>query len=89
MVMPIGHDTNGSMFPPSPFNLTENNDYCKKLYGVEPRPHWVTTYYGGQVYIYIYMMMMMMSCFSDCYIFMVDVIGKVLFNYAQRSIKVV
>jgi hypothetical protein len=53
MVMPIAHDTNGSMFPPSPFNLTEVNDYCKKLYGVEPRPHWVTTYYGGQVYIYI------------------------------------
>ncbi|XP_059429036.1 uncharacterized protein LOC132162834 [Corylus avellana] len=48
MVMPIGHDTNGSMFPPSPFNLTDFNNYCKKLYGVEPRPHWVTTYYGGQ-----------------------------------------
>ncbi|XP_059429038.1 uncharacterized protein LOC132162837 [Corylus avellana] len=48
MVMPIGHDTNGSMFPPLPFNLTDFNNYCKKLYGVEPRPHWVTTYYGGQ-----------------------------------------
>ncbi|KAE8037534.1 hypothetical protein FH972_010116 [Carpinus fangiana] len=49
MVMPIGHDSNGSMFPPSPFNLNEFINDCKSLYGVQPRPHWVTTYYGGRV----------------------------------------
>ncbi|XP_059429035.1 uncharacterized protein LOC132162833 [Corylus avellana] len=47
IVMPIGHDSNGSMFPPSPFNLNKFINDCKSSYGVQPRPHWVTTYYGG------------------------------------------
>ncbi|TYI80501.1 hypothetical protein E1A91_D05G091700v1 [Gossypium mustelinum] len=47
MVMPIGHENNDSMFPPSPFNLTKFIRKCKSLFGVRPRPHWVTTYYGG------------------------------------------
>uniref|UniRef100_A0A7N0TKC3 Lysosomal Pro-X carboxypeptidase n=2 Tax=Kalanchoe fedtschenkoi TaxID=63787 RepID=A0A7N0TKC3_KALFE len=46
MVMPIGRG-NETMFFPSPFNLTEFNQQCKRSYGVEPRPHWSTTYYGG------------------------------------------
>ncbi|CAN0916549.1 Lysosomal Pro-X carboxypeptidase [Linum grandiflorum] len=29
------------------FNLTGFTDLCKASYGVPPRPHWVTTYYGG------------------------------------------
>ena len=49
MVMPIGHDSNGSMFPPSPFNLNEFINGCKSFYGIQPRPQWVTTYYGGRV----------------------------------------
>ncbi|XP_062172691.1 uncharacterized protein LOC133878193 [Alnus glutinosa] len=48
MVMPIGHDSNDSMFPPGPFNLNEFINECESLYGVQPRPHWVTTYYGGR-----------------------------------------
>uniref|UniRef100_A0A7N0UJG6 Lysosomal Pro-X carboxypeptidase n=1 Tax=Kalanchoe fedtschenkoi TaxID=63787 RepID=A0A7N0UJG6_KALFE len=47
MVMPIGRG-NETMFFPSPFNLTEFNQQCKKSYGVEPRSHWATTYYGGR-----------------------------------------
>lgn len=35
------------MFPAAPFNLNRFIKYCKGLYGVSPRPHWVTTYYGG------------------------------------------
>ncbi|KAI6669927.1 hypothetical protein NL676_004812 [Syzygium grande] len=46
MVMPIGI-TNNSMFQPDPFVLSSFIDYCVSLYGVAPRPHWVTTYYGG------------------------------------------
>ncbi|XP_073138260.1 uncharacterized protein [Henckelia pumila] len=49
MVIPIGID-NGTMFPPSPFNLTRYIQLCKLRFGgigVLPRPHWVTTYYGG------------------------------------------
>lgn len=48
MVMPIGHDSKDSMFPPAPFNLNKFINECKSLYGVIPQPHWVTTYYGGQ-----------------------------------------
>ncbi|KAL2507471.1 Serine carboxypeptidase S28 family protein [Forsythia ovata] len=47
MVMPIGRGINDTMFPPSPFNLDQFIKDCKSTYGVPPRPHWVTTYYGG------------------------------------------
>ncbi|CAK9186786.1 unnamed protein product [Ilex paraguariensis] len=48
MVMPIGRGMNDTMFPPEPFNLNGFMTDCKSLFGVRPRPHWVTTYYGGQ-----------------------------------------
>ncbi|KAL3619998.1 hypothetical protein CASFOL_034910 [Castilleja foliolosa] len=48
MVMPIGRGENDTMFPASPFNLTQYSEYCKSVYGVPPRPHWVTTNYGGK-----------------------------------------
>ncbi|XP_022933063.1 lysosomal Pro-X carboxypeptidase-like [Cucurbita moschata] len=46
MVMPLstGNDT---MFPAYNFELGSFIDYCNELYRVSPRPHWVTTYYGG------------------------------------------
>ncbi|WJX68733.1 lysosomal Pro-Xaa carboxypeptidase [Trifolium repens] len=46
MVMPfgIGNDT---MFQPYPFNLKRFVEKCRKEYDVLPRPHWITTYYGG------------------------------------------
>ncbi|RVX20133.1 Lysosomal Pro-X carboxypeptidase [Vitis vinifera] len=47
MVMPIGRGDNDTMFPPAPFNLTTFIQECTSIYGVSPRPHWVTTYYGG------------------------------------------
>ncbi|KAF9595597.1 hypothetical protein IFM89_001346, partial [Coptis chinensis] len=47
MVMPIGHGINSTMFEYSPFNLSEFSEGCRKLYGVDPRPHWVTTEFGG------------------------------------------
>ncbi|KAK9282990.1 hypothetical protein L1049_011217 [Liquidambar formosana] len=48
MVIPIGITSNNTMFPAEPFDLQESIDYCKNLYGVPPRPHWITSYYGGQ-----------------------------------------
>ncbi|KAK2423676.1 lysosomal Pro-X carboxypeptidase [Trifolium repens] len=47
MVIPfgIGNDT---MFQPSPFSFKDFVKKCKKDYGVAPRPHWISTYYGGQ-----------------------------------------
>lgn len=49
IVMPIGIGKNKTMFPADPFNLKEYMDSCENSYGVVPRPHWITTYYGGLV----------------------------------------
>ncbi|XP_022753784.1 lysosomal Pro-X carboxypeptidase-like [Durio zibethinus] len=46
MVIPIGIGKN-TMFQPDPFDLNSFTKECKKFYGVPPRPHWVTSYYGG------------------------------------------
>ncbi|KAF5931060.1 hypothetical protein HYC85_031933 [Camellia sinensis] len=35
------------MFFAWPFNLTSFTEDCISSFGVPPRPHWVTTYYGG------------------------------------------
>ena len=48
--MTIGRGKNDTMFFSAPFNLNNFIKNCKKMYGVSPRPHWVTTYYGGQVH---------------------------------------
>ncbi|XP_044483605.1 lysosomal Pro-X carboxypeptidase-like [Mangifera indica] len=48
IVMPIGHGHNDTMFPPAPFDLNTFTNNCQSLFGVQPKPHWVTTYYGGR-----------------------------------------
>ncbi|KAI3695577.1 hypothetical protein L1987_78575 [Smallanthus sonchifolius] len=48
MVIPIGITSNVSMFPNSPYVLKEFIDDCVNRFDVMPRPHWVTSYYGGQ-----------------------------------------
>lgn len=47
--MPIGRSSNDTMFQGSPFNLTAFSDDCKRAFGVIPRPHWITTEFGGHV----------------------------------------
>ncbi|KAK3030415.1 hypothetical protein RJ639_037544, partial [Escallonia herrerae] len=47
LVMPIGRGSNDTMFPSAPFSLNDFTNSCMSKYGVPPRPHWVTTYYGG------------------------------------------
>ncbi|THG14588.1 hypothetical protein TEA_001300 [Camellia sinensis var. sinensis] len=47
MVIPIGRGSNDTMFFAWPFNLTSFTEDCINSFGVPPRPHWVTTYYGG------------------------------------------
>ncbi|KDP38645.1 hypothetical protein JCGZ_03998 [Jatropha curcas] len=47
MVMPMTCSKE-SMFPPSGFDYKEFSKGCKKKYGVMPRPHWITTEYGGK-----------------------------------------
>ena len=52
MVIPVGVLGNDTMFPASPFVLKDYIKDCNDSYGVPPRPHWVTTYYGGLVCTY-------------------------------------
>ncbi|RLN12998.1 lysosomal Pro-X carboxypeptidase [Panicum miliaceum] len=46
MIMPMS-TSNESMFPPSTFSYDDMSDACFQLNGVRPRPHWITTEYGG------------------------------------------
>ncbi|KAH9700236.1 prolylcarboxypeptidase-like protein [Citrus sinensis] len=47
MVMPIGHGENDTMFQGSPFDLNNYTKSCQALFGVTPKPHWITTEFGG------------------------------------------
>uniref|UniRef100_A0A0C9SAL5 TSA: Wollemia nobilis Ref_Wollemi_Transcript_2512_2353 transcribed RNA sequence n=1 Tax=Wollemia nobilis TaxID=56998 RepID=A0A0C9SAL5_9CONI len=46
MVMPMNTSADG-MFPPSSYDFTEYEHECQREYGVKPRPHWITTEFGG------------------------------------------
>lgn len=46
MVMPMTC-SNESMFPESSYSYEGFGDSCMARYGVQPRPHWITTEYGG------------------------------------------
>ncbi|KAI4379340.1 hypothetical protein MLD38_005654 [Melastoma candidum] len=47
MVMPMSCSSD-SMFPPDTYNFKDFADNCKAMIGVTPRPHWITTEYGGK-----------------------------------------
>ncbi|KAL1816021.1 hypothetical protein ACET3Z_018595 [Daucus carota] len=47
IVIPFAYGDN-TMFPQSNFSLSDYLENCRHSFGVEPRPHWITTYYGGQ-----------------------------------------
>lgn len=46
MVMPMTV-SNESMFPPSTYSYKDFGDECMEKFGVRPRPHWITTEFGG------------------------------------------
>ncbi|XP_019197968.1 PREDICTED: lysosomal Pro-X carboxypeptidase isoform X2 [Ipomoea nil] len=46
MVMPMVVSKE-SMFPPSSYSYEETERSCQRMYGVKPRPHWITTHFGG------------------------------------------
>nr|AFK45793.1 unknown [Lotus japonicus] len=47
MVMPMSSSQESSMFPPYEYNYTSYLEDCIKSFGVEPRPKWITTEFGG------------------------------------------
>lgn len=48
MVMPMSSNPENSMFPPYDWDLDGFVDSCSETYGVESRPNWITTNYGGK-----------------------------------------
>ncbi|KAA3458593.1 lysosomal Pro-X carboxypeptidase [Gossypium australe] len=52
MVIPIGVGEN-TMFQPNPFDLNTFINDCIRTYSVAPRPHWITSYYGGNDFNFI------------------------------------
>lgn len=65
MVMPIGIGESDTMFQASPFNLPRFIEDCEESYGVSPRPHWITTYYGGHVSIFLYFIPLLLFYLSS------------------------
>ncbi|KHN33176.1 Lysosomal Pro-X carboxypeptidase [Glycine soja] len=47
LIMPLGANNEGSMFPPYKWKLRDVEFYCKRVYHIQPRPHWITTEFGG------------------------------------------
>ncbi|KAJ1285552.1 hypothetical protein BS78_03G288300 [Paspalum vaginatum] len=47
MVMPMSYSEDRSMYPPYKFDYASYAEGCIKSYGVRPRPHWITTEFGG------------------------------------------
>lgn len=52
MVMPTGGSNNESMFPPAKWDYNGRLQFCKYFYHIQPRPHWITTHFGGHVSIF-------------------------------------
>ncbi|CEG35432.1 lysosomal pro-x [Plasmopara halstedii] len=48
LYQPQSVDGVNDMFWPVPWNFTADNDRCKSKWGVEIRPFWATTQYGGR-----------------------------------------
>ncbi|KAL1831927.1 hypothetical protein ACET3Z_001578 [Daucus carota] len=47
LVIPVGSGANDTMFEPWPFDIKNLSRTCKAAFGVTPRPHWITTEFGG------------------------------------------
>ena len=51
MIMPTNGNNKESIFPESQWNYSERAASCKGYYGVDPRPNWISTEFGGHVSI--------------------------------------
>lgn len=47
MIMPMSSSRDNSMFPSYDFDYTSYQEECWRQFGVEPRPKWITTEFGG------------------------------------------
>lgn len=49
MTMPVGGSNEESIFPASHWSYQNRVSSCKAAYGINPRPYWITTEFGGHV----------------------------------------
>lgn len=49
MIMPLGGNNEENIFPAHEWELGDIVSACKHAYHIEPRPHWITTEFGGHV----------------------------------------
>lgn len=49
MILPTAGRSEESMFPANKYSYDDNAGFCESYYGVAPRPHWITTEFGGHV----------------------------------------
>ncbi|XP_054803846.1 uncharacterized protein LOC129307018 isoform X2 [Prosopis cineraria] len=47
MIMPTGGNNEESIFPASEWKYENRVAFCEVAFGTEPRPHWITTQFGG------------------------------------------
>ncbi|KAK7284826.1 hypothetical protein RJT34_19579 [Clitoria ternatea] len=47
MIMPVGGSNKESMFPESEWSYEDRVTSCQSFFNVTPRPHWITTEFGG------------------------------------------
>ncbi|XP_052311745.1 uncharacterized protein LOC7463334 [Populus trichocarpa] len=47
MVFPMGYGENETMFQSDPFDINNYTKECVDVFGIKPRPHWITTEFGG------------------------------------------
>uniref|UniRef100_A0A1D1XGA3 Lysosomal Pro-X carboxypeptidase n=1 Tax=Anthurium amnicola TaxID=1678845 RepID=A0A1D1XGA3_9ARAE len=47
MILPTSGNNEDSIFPPSTYNYANRAEFCQAYFGIEPRPHWITTEFGG------------------------------------------
>ncbi|XP_020233875.1 lysosomal Pro-X carboxypeptidase [Cajanus cajan] len=47
MIMPVGGSNKESIFPEYDWSYQDRVDACSFFYNVTPRPHWITTEFGG------------------------------------------
>lgn len=49
MTLATDGNTEESIFPVSNDDSNDRDSYCTDVYGVQPRPHWILTEFGGFV----------------------------------------
>ncbi|XP_058088443.1 uncharacterized protein LOC131235321 [Magnolia sinica] len=47
MILLTNGNTDESIFPPSMYNYSNQAKYCEDMFGIKPRPIWITTEFGG------------------------------------------